>query len=230
MSSADMNRSSASPSSDSSNRSELYATLNCYTDYADITLEELDFVCYCNEPALIMSTELSDHPEKTVVTCKKYDQTAYGCNMWEWFDNDVLRDNWIADMNQRKHLQLVNNSTANHPLNMYKGRRSEGRPVCFCDRPCILLAPSIVSSGVSRFYFVCGRYYEPNGEICCMKLLFGDANEPNWQGILILKLKTALDKEMEAHNETKIVNEHLEEEVAVLRMEFLALKEEKKKT
>ncbi|KAM7262487.1 hypothetical protein ACFE04_000170 [Oxalis oulophora] len=212
MSSAVMNRTSASASSDFSNRSELYAALNCYTDYTDITLQELNFVYYCNEPALIMSTELSDNPGKTVVTCKKYDQTAYGCNMWEWFDNDVLRDNWIADMNERKHLRLVNNSTTNLPLKMYKGRRSEGRPVCFYDKPCILLAPSI-----------------PNGEICCMKLLFGDTNEPNWQGILILKLKTALDKEVEAHNETKSVNEHLEEEVAVLRIEILALKEEKKK-
>ncbi|KAM7259127.1 hypothetical protein ACFE04_014868 [Oxalis oulophora] len=229
MSSAVMNRSSASPSSDSSNNSDIYATLNCYTDYADFTLEELNFVCYCNESALIMTTELSDNLGKTVFTCKKYAQTAYGCNMWEWFDNDVLRDNWIADMNERKHLRLVNNATTNLPLRMYKGRRSEGRPVCFCDKPCILLAPSIVSPEVSRFYFVCGRYYEPNGERCCMKLLFGDTNEPNWQGILVLKLKTALDKEVEAHNQTKSVNDHLEEEVAVLRMEILALKEEKKK-
>ncbi|KAM7274557.1 hypothetical protein ACFE04_016423 [Oxalis oulophora] len=175
MSSALMNRLSASPSSDSSNRSELYAALNCYTDYADITLEEL---CLLLQRICI-------------------DNTAYGGNMWEWFDNDVLRDNWIADMNERKHLRLVNNSTTNLPLRMYKGRRSEGRP--------------------------------PNGERCCMKLLFGDTNEPNWQGILVLKLKKTLDKEVEAHNETKSVDEHLEEEVVVLRMEILALEEEKKK-
>ncbi|KAM7262303.1 hypothetical protein ACFE04_021380 [Oxalis oulophora] len=228
-SSANMNRSSASSSSDSSNRSELYATLNCYTDYADITLEELNFVSYCNESTLKMSTELSDNPGKIVVTCKKYDQTAYGYNMWECFDNDVLHENWIADINERKHLRLVNNSTTNLPLSMYKGRRSEGRPICFCDKPCILLAPSIVSPGGSRFYFVYGSYYEPNGERCCMKLLFSDTKEPNWQGILVLKLKIALDKEVEAHNETKSVNEHLEEEVVVLRMEILELKEKKKK-
>ncbi|KAM7252353.1 hypothetical protein ACFE04_024236 [Oxalis oulophora] len=196
-SSADMNTSSTSPSSDSSNRSELYAALNCYTDYADITLEEINFVCYCNESALIMSSELSDKPGKIVVRCKKYDKTAYGCNMWEWFDNDVLHEDWITAMNERKHLRLVNNSTTNLPLSMYKGRRSEGRP--------------------------------PNEERCCVKLLFGDTKVPNWPAILVLNLKTTLDKEVEAHNETKSVNEHLEEEVTMLRMEILELKEKMKK-
>ncbi|KAM7266060.1 hypothetical protein ACFE04_003743 [Oxalis oulophora] len=215
-----MNRSSASPSSDSSNHSELYAALNCYTDYTNITLEELNFDCYCNESALIMSSELSDKPGKIVVTCKNYDQTAYGCNMWEWFDNDVLRESWIADMNERKHLRLVNNSTSNLPLSMYKGRISEGRPVCLCDKPCILLAPSIVKPVGSRFYFVCGGYYQRNEVRCCMKLLFGDTNEPNWPAILVLNLKRALDEEVEAHNGTKTAYENLEEEVTLLRMDI----------
>ncbi|KAM7278104.1 hypothetical protein ACFE04_005238 [Oxalis oulophora] len=192
---------------------ELYAALNCYMDYAGITLEELNFFCYCNESALIMSSELSDKPGKTIVTCKKYDQTAYGCNMWEWFDNDVLRKNWIADMTERNHFRLVNNSTTNVPLSM----------------PCILLAPSIGNPGRSRFYYVCTSYYEPNGEKCCMKLLYGETKESNWPAKMVLKLKTTLDKEVEAHNETKSVNEHLEEEVSVLRMEILELKEKKKK-
>ncbi|KAM7266150.1 hypothetical protein ACFE04_019534 [Oxalis oulophora] len=109
-----MNRSLASPSSDSSNRSELYAALNCYTDYIDITLEELNFVCYFNESALIMSSELSDKPGKTVVT-----------------------------------------------------------------------SPSIGNPGGSRFYYVCASYYEPNGEKCCMKLLYGETKEPNWSAILL---------------------------------------------
>ncbi|KAM7266107.1 hypothetical protein ACFE04_019491 [Oxalis oulophora] len=123
--------------------------------------------------------------------------------MWEWFDNDVLRENWIADMNEMNHFRLVNNSPTNLSLSMYKGRRSEGCPVCFCDRPCILLAPSIGNPGASRFYYVCASYYEPNGEKCCMKLLYGEKKEPNWSAIL--------------------------EEVSVLRMEILELKEKKKK-
>ncbi|KAM7251402.1 hypothetical protein ACFE04_023285 [Oxalis oulophora] len=220
-----MNRSSASPSSDSSNTSEMYAALYGYNDYADTTVDQLNFVCYCNESALIMSSEQSDNPGKIVATCRNYHKTAYGCNMWEWFDNDVLREDWIADMNERNHFRIVNNTTTDLPFSMYKGRRTEGRPVCVCDRPCILLALGGRQRGGSAFYYVCQRYYEPNGEKCCMKLLYDEKEKPNWAGVLVVKLKTALDEELEEHKQTKIVNEDLEEEVAVLGMKLLELKE-----
>ncbi|KAM7277528.1 hypothetical protein ACFE04_004662 [Oxalis oulophora] len=87
---------------------------------------------------------------------------------------------------------------------MYKGRRSEGRHVCLCDRLCILLALAGRQRGGSAFYYVCQRYYEPNGEKSCMKLLYDEKDKPNWAGVVVVKLKAALDEELESSLTNKI--------------------------
>ncbi|KAM7264759.1 hypothetical protein ACFE04_002442 [Oxalis oulophora] len=202
----------------------MIAELHGMSEFVEIPFEALNFACYCNEPAFVMSSELDDNPGKTLVTCRKYDQCDYGCNMWEWFKNDVPRRDWITDMDERMQRRLLNVSRT-ISLSMYKGRRSEGRPVCLCDKPCNFLGPSIVKQNSSGYFYVCGSYYEPTKERCRMKIKLGDSEEPNWAGILVVKMKTALDEELEAHASTKCMNDLLEDEIMRLKMENLTMKE-----
>ncbi|KAM7272360.1 hypothetical protein ACFE04_027023 [Oxalis oulophora] len=123
----------------SSSYSSSYNTIDYSSEYYNFPIEALNFVCYWNESALIISSEMHDNGGRTVVTCKKYNEYDYGCNMWEWFDNDIPRRHWIADMYEWEQRRLLNNSRYGMLLSMYKGRRYAGRPVCLCDKPCSYL-------------------------------------------------------------------------------------------
>ncbi|KAM7261899.1 hypothetical protein ACFE04_020976 [Oxalis oulophora] len=154
---------------------------------------------------------MHDNGGRTVVTCKKYNEYDYRCNMWEWFDNDIPRRHWIADMYEREQRRLFNNSHYGMALSMYKGRRYVGRPICLCDKPCSYLGPSIVTQDASSYFYVCGSYYE--------------YSEPNFTNIMVVKLKTELDKEIKEHLATTCMIEGLKDANKVLKLENQALKE-----
>ncbi|KAM7273112.1 hypothetical protein ACFE04_027776 [Oxalis oulophora] len=129
-----------------------YTPIDYSSEVYYIPIEALNFVYYCNESALLISSEMHDNGGRTIVTCKKYNEYDYGCNMREWFHNDVPRRHWIADMYEREQRRLFNNSRDGMPLSMYKGRRYDGRPVCPCDKPCSYLDPSIVTQDGSSYF------------------------------------------------------------------------------
>ncbi|KAM7259801.1 hypothetical protein ACFE04_015542 [Oxalis oulophora] len=208
----------------SSSHSSRYSTIDYLLENDNIPIEELDFVCYCNETALIISSEMHDDGGRTVVTCKKYNEYDYGCNMWEWFDNDIPRRHWIADMYEREQRRLFNNSRYGMPLSMYKGRRYDGRPVCLCDKPCSHLGPSIVIQNGNSYFYVYGSYYESTEKKCCIWIPYGVYSEANFANILVVKLKTELDKEIEEHLVTACKIEGLQDANKTLKLENQALK------
>ncbi|KAM7253328.1 hypothetical protein ACFE04_025946 [Oxalis oulophora] len=208
----------------SSSYSSTYNTIDLSSEYYNIRLEDLKFVCYCNEPALIISSEMHDNGGRTVVTCKKYNENHYGCNMWEWFENNIPRRHWIADMYEREQRRLLNNSRYGMPLSMYKGRRYDGRPVCLCDKPCSYLGPSIVTQDVSSYFYFCGDYYQSTEDKCCIMIPFGEYSEPNFTSIMVVKLKTELDKEIEEHLATACMIEGLKDANKALKLENEAMK------
>ncbi|KAM7251685.1 hypothetical protein ACFE04_023568 [Oxalis oulophora] len=93
-------------------------------------------LCYCDVPALILTTKEVNNHKRTLATCAKYSELGFRCNMWEWFYNDTAEPQCKIHLQMRRDTYKLRLSNGSIPLREYKGKMYNGYPLCLCDQFC----------------------------------------------------------------------------------------------
>ncbi|KAM7251988.1 hypothetical protein ACFE04_023871 [Oxalis oulophora] len=93
-------------------------------------------LCYCDVPALVLTSKEANNHKRSLATCSKYNQLGFRCNMWEWFYNDTAEPQCKILLQMRRDTYKLRLNHGPIRLSEYKGKLYNGYPLCFCGQFC----------------------------------------------------------------------------------------------
>ncbi|KAM7271299.1 hypothetical protein ACFE04_030513 [Oxalis oulophora] len=142
--------------------------LNLFNDNPKCNTGSL--LCYCDVPAIMLSsTEVNDN-KRTLVTCSKHNELGFRCNMWEWFHNESDEPHCKKLLQMRREGYMLSLDHGPIPLTTFKGRIYNGYLLCFCNQFCKI---STFRKGhdAGRRFFACTYFDDDTGVgICKLKV------------------------------------------------------------
>ncbi|KAM7252014.1 hypothetical protein ACFE04_023897 [Oxalis oulophora] len=121
-----------SPTEEQKTRMEI---LSIFGEDDNITNNE-SLLCYCDVPALVLTSKGANNHNRTLATCSKFNELGFRCNMWEWFYNDTSEPQCKIQLQMRRDTYKLRLNRGPIPLSEYKGKLYNGYPLCFCGQFC----------------------------------------------------------------------------------------------
>ncbi|KAM7262925.1 hypothetical protein ACFE04_000608 [Oxalis oulophora] len=193
--------------SNSHSRNTQMECLNLFDDQPKCLTGSL--LCYCDVPAIMLSSIEINNNKRTLVTCSKHNEVKK-CNMWEWFYNETTEPHCKKLLEMRRDVYKLSLNHGPIALSAFKGRLYNGYPLCFCNQFCKI---STIREGphARRRFFAC-TYYDDDTcvGICKLKVWFYPSTKIEEVSTFKMNNFTTWEEEKRAHKRARSWIHYLE--------------------